>query len=99
MTGEAARIRALAERLRHEAGQVRATAVRVAATEQVAWCSPAATAFRRRTQAAAAHLRRSARLLEEAARAVDDHALAVERTLAELAELARVGLRTVAGGR
>lgn len=95
--GEAARIRALAEQLRQEAGLVRGVALRVASTEEVAWRAPAATVFRGQVQALVGRLRSSARCLEDAARVVDEHALAVERTLEELAELARRALRTVAG--
>ena len=99
MTGEPARTRAFAARLRSEPAVVRGPALRVAATEQVQWSSPAARAFRGRVDGAARHLLRTAGLLEEAADAVDSHALAVERTLEELAALARRVLGPVAGGR
>jgi ABC-type transporter Mla subunit MlaD len=47
---------------------------------------------------AARHLLRTARLLDEAAEAVDGHALAVERSLDELAALASRVLGSVTGG-
>jgi hypothetical protein len=98
VTGEPARIRAFAVRLRGEAVVVRGTALRIAATEQVRWRSPAAGAFRGRVDGAARHLLRTARLLDEAAEAVDGHALAVERSLDELAALASRVLGSVTGG-
>jgi uncharacterized protein YukE len=89
MVGEPDRIRAVAARLRHEAEQVRALSSRVGATRGVEWRSAAADAFRDGVAEAGHGERRAAQLLDEAARAVELHAAAVERVLDGLAAVAR----------
>ncbi|HEY3534542.1 MAG TPA: hypothetical protein VGK60_03165 [Pedococcus sp.] len=89
MVGEPDRIRAVAARLRHEAQQVREVSTRVGAARGVEWRSGAADAFRERVSEAVHGERRAAQLLDEAARAVDLHAAAVERVLDGLAALVR----------
>jgi hypothetical protein len=96
MVGEPDRIRTVAARLRREAEQLRSVSARVGATRGVEWRSGAADAFRHRVSEAVHGQRRAAELLDEAARAVDLHAAAVELVLDELTRLARAA-REAAG--
>lgn len=89
MVVDAGRIRALGRRLHGEAERVRGVALRVAATREVPWRSPAAEAFRERVDERAARLRREADALAESADLLGEHATAVEAAL-EAAQVARV---------
>jgi hypothetical protein len=88
MSVDPLRLRALAQRLDAEAEQARALARRVDAVSGVAWESAAADAFRERVAEAAIRLRHTATRFDEAADLTRAHALAVERAIAALTELA-----------
>jgi uncharacterized protein YukE len=96
---EPTRIHALATRLREEAERVQAVAARVAAVEGVPWRSPAGEAFRERAREVSAHVRRTARLLDDAAGTTDAHARAVARSRDQLAALAGRALSRTPGDR
>ncbi|NNM47567.1 hypothetical protein [Knoellia koreensis] len=88
MSADPLRLRDLAQRLDAEAEQARALARRVDAVSGVAWQSAAAEAFRERVAEAAIRLRHTATRLDEAADLTRAHALAVERAITALAEVA-----------
>ena len=94
---EPTRIHAFATRLREEGERVQALGARVAALEGVTWRSPAGEAFRERCLEVSAHVRRTARLLEDAADTTDAHARAVATTLDQLAALAGRALSRLPG--
>ncbi|QGN58311.1 hypothetical protein [Nostocoides sp. HKS02] len=98
MIGDPHHIRVLAARLRADGERVRAVAVRVAGTSEVAWQSPAAQSFRARVHDVAVGLRRVATDLDDAALALDWHATALESVAAALARAAAAGESAVRAG-
>src|SRR3954452_17567995 len=79
MCGDTTRIRSLAGRLRERAAEIRALADRlVASADRVAWEGLAADAMRHHVRDRASDLRRSARLHDDAADALDRHARQVD---------------------
>jgi hypothetical protein len=84
MTGETTEIRSVAARVRHEGDRVRQLAVRVDATRDLQWRSPAAEAFRDRVAERVAGLVQAARAAHDAADAVERHARACESRLTHL---------------
>ncbi|WP_395656667.1 hypothetical protein [Nocardioides sp.] len=82
MWGDTATIRALAGRLRERADEVRDLAARLsAAAREVAWQGVAADAMRRHVEGRVVALLRTARLHEDAAEALEQHAARVDAAL------------------
>lgn len=92
-----AQLRALASSIRDAGERVRLVATRVAAVAGVPWRSLTADAFRERVDDCAAHLRRTAGLLDDAAALTQAHAAALEHAVAELADTAPQALDVVNG--
>ncbi len=82
-------VRGLARQVNGLAGEARATAARVAATEGVAWQSLAAQDWRESLRRDAARVGAAAEELDDAVRALYEHADAVERRLAEIEAVRR----------
>lgn len=97
MVGDPAQIRALAARLRADAERLRVLARRVAATQDVAWRSRAASLYRDRAAERSRSLQDSAAEVDEAARLVDAHAHGVEAARAEVVRVAGLGAGLGAG--
>src|SRR3954469_4502359 len=86
MYGDTTVIRALARRLREQAGEIRAEAdLLVAHTEAVGWSGLAADAMRSMARDHAAGLRACATLHADAADALDRHASEVDRLVGLIA--------------
>ena len=100
MYGDTGAIRALADVLRERADDIRREADRLtAAAEAVPWQGLAADAMRRRTHHRSTGLRRTARLHDDAADALDRHAREVDRVKELIAALERRFGRLVAAAR
>jgi hypothetical protein len=100
MYGDTTAIRRLADRLREQAGEIRAEADRlVAMTDSVGWLGRAGDALRDQARQRAGALRRSAALHDDAADALERHAREVERLQRLIEEIERRVLRIVEAAR
>jgi len=100
MYGDTTAIRRLARAMRERADDIRGLADRLAArADGVRWTGLAADAMRRHARDRAVHLRRTARLHDDAADALDRHAREVDRLKELIAAVERRALQLVAAAR
>jgi hypothetical protein len=100
MYGDTEAIRALARTMRAQGAALRSeSSTLLSRAEAVPWQGLAADAMRARVRAQAASLRRTARLSDDAAGALDRHADEVDRLKALIAEIERRVTAMVAAAR